>query len=325
MATIVAKLAPILVSVAFTLQGCLFADFKPAVRIAIGEQCHQKVSKISDDEGIKDVHAAKACNDLDQGKLTKFKVTDCKTVLHDVVHFFLGVTCEAMVADSAKGSCKPFSGADCKKDVDAAVQSFDPAMLDQMAESAEGDAMEDGFEAVLGLVKACGGAVSTAVDSDSSKKIITDMCAETDDNAMSTMGVDKNHCKDYLIENMVELGVVACIMQTTQRDDAPASPDAVTFEWMDKASKEFGEKLGAHFDETCEEVLSESGSARLRLFQAMRQGKWPVKVQRWSPVTIMAAWVAGALALAALLGVAWRRRSIGQPVSQDADTILLDE
>merc|ERR1712129_353273 len=76
----VTVLAPIIVLVAFTLQGCLFSSFKPAVKIAIGHQCHDKVNKISDAAGLKDVHAAKACDELDADLLNRFKVTNSNGV-----------------------------------------------------------------------------------------------------------------------------------------------------------------------------------------------------------------------------------------------------
>jgi len=320
----VTVLAPIIVLVAFTLQGCLFSSFKPAVRIAIGHQCHDKVSKISDAAGLKDVHAAKACDELDADLLNKFKVTNCKQVLHAMVHFVLAAACEYDVTMSAQGSCKPFSGAGCKTAVDTAVQKFPEGDTSQSDSNAEGPAEAEGTEALLGLVKQCSAVVKTAIASDSVQKIHAQNCdVHVDKNAMSIMQVDADHCEEYLEQQMTEIGTISCVAAAVTRDDAPQSEDAVTSDWMEKATKEFGEKLSQDFYGTVEQVWTDK-SSRLRLFQELRQMKWPGKLSRWSPASVMAAWVASGLALVALLGVAWRRRSTCQSAPQDKP-ILDDE
>merc|ERR1712129_309080 len=329
----VTVLAPIIVLVAFTLQGCLFSSFKPAVKIAIGHQCHDKVNKISDAAGLKDVHAAKACDEMDADLLNKFKVTNCKQVLHDMLHFVLAAACEYDVTMSAQGSCKPFSGAKCKTDVDVAVLLFPEGDTSQSDSNAEGPAEAEGTEALLGLVKQCSAVVKTAIASDSVQKIHAQNCdvhvdtkalwgVHVDKNAMSIMQEDAEHCEEYLEQQMTEIGTISCVAAAVTRDDAPQSPDAATSDWMEKTTKEFGENLLLDFYSTVEEGFSKI--SRLRLFQEMRQMKWPGKLSRWSPASVMAAWVASGLALVALLGVAWRRRSTCQSAPQDKP-ILDDE
>merc|ERR1712129_34666 len=313
----VTVLAPIIVLVAFTLQGCLFSSFKPAVKIAIGHQCHDKVNKISDAAGLKDVHAAKACDEMDADLLNKFKVTNCKQVLHDMLHFVLAAACEYDVTMSAQGSCKPFSGAKCKTAGDTAVLLFPEGDTSQSDSNAEGPAEAEGTEALLGLVKQCSAVVRTG-------HAIAQICdVHVDKNAMSIMQVDADHCEQYAHQQMTEIGTISCVAAAVKRDDAPQSPDAVTSDWMEKATKEFGEKLSQDFYGTVEQVWTDK-SSRLRLFQELRQMKWPGKLSRWSPASVMAAWVASGLALVALLGVAWRRRSTCQSAPQDKP-ILDDE
>lgn len=299
-------------------------DFKPAVKIAIGHQCDEKVSKISDDAGLKNIHAAKACDELDEKKLEKFKVPDCAQILHDMVHFIFGAACEAEVAGSAKESCSPFNGEDCKKAVDTAVENFTPSEIGES--DAEQTAEEDGFEAVLGVVHHCSAAMTKVIASDGFQPHMEEACDDTDDEAMAKMGVGDNHCKKYIRHQVAELGTIGCVIAAFLRDDVPEKDD-VTVEWMEKAAKEFREEAEKGYEQTVDNSLSEldSDTARLRLFQVMRQGKWPGQLRRWSPASVATASVVSAttaMALAALLVAAWRRRSARHPLSQDAEPIL---
>jgi len=322
MASIITVLAPMIL-VAFTLQGCLFSNLQPAAKVAIGHQCHDKVTKISDAAGLKDVHAAQACTEMDADELSKFKVTNCKQVVHDMLHFALGAMCEYDVTEKAADSCKPPLKAGCKTAVDAAVLKFPSGDDSQSNLPAEPQAEKDGGEILVGLVKHCSAAVNTAIASDSAQKFVSDLCGDMDKDSASIMGVDADHCKEYLEQQLTEIGTIACVSAAMTHDDAPTSPDTVTVEWMEKAAKEFGDAFASNPEGTTEKGLG-SDDARLRLFQAMREMRWPGKLRRWSPASVMAAWAASGLALVALLGLAWRRLSTRQPAPHDKP-ILDDE
>jgi len=323
MASIITVLAPMIL-VAFTLQGCLFSSLQPAAKVAIGHQCHDKVTKISDAEGLKDVHAAQACTEMDADELSKFKVTNCKQVVHNMLHFALGAMCEYDVTEKAADSCKPPLKAGCKTAVDAAVLKFPEGDDSQSASQAEPQAEKDGGEILVGLVKHCTAAVNTATASDSAQKYFSDLCGEMDKDSASIMGVDADHCKFYLEQQSNEIGTIACVAAAVSREDAPTSPDAVTVDWMEKAAKEFGDQFSADPEGSSEKSMGSGAGARLRLFQAMREMRWPGKLRRWSPASVMAAWAASGLALVALLGLAWRRLSTRQPAPHDKP-ILDDE
>lgn len=304
------------------LQGCIFSELKMAVKIAIGHGCHDKVNKISDAVALKDVHAAKACDDLDADKLSKFKVTSCKDVLHDMIHFLLGATCEYDVAEKAGKPCNPFSGAACKTAVDTAVKAFPQGDTGMSKSDAEPKAENDGTEAILGLVVQCSKVVITGIDGNTIQQGITEGCStETDPQAMSAMNVDEDHCKDYIEQQLTEVGTIACVASAVTSEDAPETPDAVTFAWMEKSAQDFGKVFAQEPEKAIEDAVG-SGPDRLRLYQALRQGKWLGKLRRWSPASVMTAWVASAFALVALMGVVWRCRSNRQPASQDMELIL---
>merc|ERR1712204_41183 len=170
----------------------------------------------------------------DADLLNKFKVTNCKQVLHAMVHFVLAAACEYDVTMSAQGSCKPFSGAGCKTAVDTAVQKFPEGDTSQSDSNAEGPAEAEGTEALLGLVKQCSAVVKTAIASDSVQKIHAQNCdVHVDKNAMSIMQVDADHCEEYLEQQMTEIGTISCVAAAVTRDDAPQSEDAVTSDWME--------------------------------------------------------------------------------------------
>merc|ERR1712008_429257 len=169
----------------------------------------------------------------------------------------------------------------------------------------------------------CAAVVKPALASDSVQKIHAQICdVHVDKNAMSIMQVDADHCEEYADQQMTEMGTISCMVAAVMRDDAPQSPDAVTSDWMEKATKEFGEKLSQDFYGTLEQVWTDE-SSRLRLFQELRQVKWPGKLSRWSPASVMAAWVASGLALVALLGVAWRRRSTCQSACRTSQSSMM--
>lgn len=323
MASIITVLAPIIL-VAFTLQGCIFSHLNTAVKIAIGHQCHEKVTKLSDAVGLKDIHAAEACSDMDAAELSKYKVTNCKKTVHDMLHFMFGAMCEYDVTENAVDACEknPLQAA-CKSAVDEAVKTFPSGDKSQSDSNAEGPAEKEGGEILVGLVKHCSAAVSTAMTSATAQKKFTDFCGTLDKDSTTTMGVDATHCKEYLEQQLTEVGTIACVAAAFTRDDLPKSKNAVTPEWMEKASKEFADAFALDPEGATEKALS-SGSARLRLFQAMREMRWPGKLHQWSPASVMAAGVASGLALVALLGLAWRRHSTRQPAPQDKP-ILDDE
>lgn len=326
-------LAPIFLILAVTLQGCVFSNYRPAVKFAIGHQCHEKVSKMSDDAALKDVHLVKACNKLDAKKLEEFEVTNCNEVLHDVVHFAMGAGCEHFVGlhKSVVKSCRPFKGEPCKAAVDGALQQFPPEKDpdgEDNAPNAKEEAEKFGVETLVGLVKHCSAVVTKAVASDSIKEKNKEACEKGSEGneAMEIMGVDASHCIEFVEMNMVELATMACVLSAPASKDAPDSADAVTGAFIKKHAKEFGEALTAanNPEDSIEEGLGGSETERLRLFQALQHMKWPGKLRRWSPASVMAAWVSSGLALVALLGLAWRRHSTRQPAPQD-QPILDDE
>merc|ERR1711956_179722 len=134
----------------------------------------------------------------------------------------------------------------------------------QSDSNAEGPAEAEGTEALLGLVKQCAAVVKPAIASDSVQKIHAQICdVHVDKNAMSIMQVDADHCEEYVNQQMTEIGTISCVAAAVTRDDAPRSPDAATSDWMEKATKEFGEKLSQDFYGTVEQGFR-SLSSRLR-------------------------------------------------------------
>jgi len=319
-----ALLAPVFALLAFMLQGCIFSDYKPAVRIAIGHACDDRADDFSDKVGLKEIEGAKACDDLDADKLKEFNVTDCDATLHSLAHFFFTVECEATVSGNITSKCKTedFKGAECKTALDEAVKSFAPFEEGESSDTEE----STGFEATLGLVTACATKVGEVVNSpEVTGSMFENECKKTDDDAMTAMGVTKDNCKTYLKKQIHQVMAVACIITAFTRDDLPEKPDDVTQEWLTTAATDFADGLKEHWksgDDAADlKVFDGYHVDSTRLFQMLRKGQWPGKL-RALPYNITMICGASLIVSVALAAIAWRRFGTQQGSPQNGEPIL---
>merc|ERR1712032_610248 len=266
---------------------------------------------------------------MDQAKLKEFEVTDCPQTVHSHVHLVIGAFCEMSVATKAHSACDPFNGAACKAAVDSAAKDFD---LDDMPKSNKEAGDNAGAEAHLGLFHACATAVSKVLESEGMSEQMSKVCSpggnlETDEARMTAMGMDDSHCVEYFKTQWLEFATFICDFQSQNRDDRPRNMEDATVEWMKKSATEYAESLQTDSEHRLEMGMDKLGSSmlpqqRLRLFQIIRDEKWPGRLRWWSPTTIAATSVASALVLAASLNAAWRCRSAGHEPRQDSEPIL---
>lgn len=329
-----AVLAPVLLVLGFTLQGCLFAPYKPSVLVTIGKLCDKKVEDISDEMGLKEVLGGdQGCDALDYDLLAKLKVDDCATMLHELALFMMGTECEVATANNTNVSeaCPAMDEdkdpEDCLPNVTAAVDDF--VLFDE----SESQPPDEGFEVTLGLVQECAKTLTEKTSEDAFQDQVTSKCSgeasELDSDVMKAMAVTVEDCKDYLGSQFVEIGTVACVFAVSFRKDFPDTPDDMTYEWMQTAVQEITdpwlEEGGDAMEKVAAELPDPSPAGRLRLFASIRKGNLAGQLRRpWSAPAIAISASAG-LALVALLAFAWRRRAAGQSEPQGEEPILGEE
>jgi len=288
------------------LQGCLFAEFPLAVKVAVGHACDAAADGVSEKEGLKDIAAGGGCADADSKKLEELGVASCADTVHSMLKFALTFECEVNQSSVLEKVCKEV-GAECKQGLERNVEQWKPEAIPGK-DAEEEDA--EGFEAVLAIVHHCKAGSTTFVEKESAK--IEKVCTDDDSAAdYEAMGIEAAQCPTYVTDQLVDLHTVFCVLSVLSSDDAPETPDDVTKEFITGKVEAYFKSLPA---DSAESELSEAGSEstvrRIRLFQSVAKGKkWPGRLQQESVASKLV--IFGAAALTALLTVAIvvRRRS----------------
>lgn len=308
------KLAPVACVVAVGLQGCLFAEFPLAVKVAVGHACDAAADGVSEKEGLKDVAAAGGCADADATKLEELGVTSCADTLHGMLKFVLTFECEVKEASALEEVCKEAS-AECKEKLDSSIAEWKPEAIPDADSDKE---KEEGFEAVLSIIHHCSAGSTSFVqkESDAIAKVCSDEGSAADYEAM---GVGTAECPKYVTDQLVDLHTVVCVLAVLSSEDAPETPDAVTKDFITSNVDAYFAALPKDSADTAgSEADSATTARRIRLFQSIVKGKkWPGRLQQETSASKVV--IFGAAALAALLAVAIgvRRRSAQQSTEHE--------
>jgi len=308
------KFALVGVALAVGLQGCVFGDLPMAVKIAVGNQCHDAAAAVSDKEGLKDIAAGEhGCGSADEEKLKDLGVEDCTKTLHETIGFVLTTECENSGAQAIADTCTEVSS-DCKDALDSTIKKWIPESLpDKDAEVEE----QEGLEAMMAIMQSCGRKSESFINKESEK--IEQSCkSEVEAEDLITMGVSAGDCPDYVITELTELHTVFCAAAIMLQ--VPEDPEDVNKKFIEDATDAYFADLPEDTPENVGQEGDGEQADRLRLFQTTIKGrKWPGRKSSLSKVAIFGG--AALIALTALAAVGVRRHYKRQPEAEEQDLL----
>merc|ERR1719401_2040026 len=117
------KLVPVACVVAVGLQGCLFADFPWAVKVAVGHACDNAADGVSEEEGLKAFGENEGCDGLNTDTLNELGVESCAEAMQGIIKDSVMFKCEADLAVALEEVCKEAS-AECKEKLESTMSEW---------------------------------------------------------------------------------------------------------------------------------------------------------------------------------------------------------
>jgi len=309
------KLVPVACVVAVGLQGCLFAKFPLAVKVAIGHACDEAADSVSEKEGLKDLAEKEGCDKLNADTLKKLGVENCEDTLTGLIKYTMTFQCEVSEAVELEDVCKEASN-ECKEKLDSTITEWKSQGIPEEQQEEE---EKEGFEAILAIVDHCSTAATTFVGKESDT--IEEVCKEEDSASdYKTMGITEAQCPTYITGQLVDLHTIICTLSVLSAGDTPESSDDVTKEFITGKVDDY---FAALEPDSAESDLAEADSAttarRIRLFQTVVKGKkWTGRLHQETVASKIAIFGAAATTALVMAAIAVRRLSAKPSDQQEA-------